>query len=100
MICSRSHWTAVAASVAGVVWWNTKIAHPETPGIAEAWVASPKVSRVEILPDEPLAEPATRFEAATAPSWMTAGVISLSGGKIDGDTDSDGKPDESWDDEV
>ena len=68
--------------------------------LAEIWY---DVRVVE--PTSPVEEPAEATsivnvaEAEVAPSWMTAGVISLSGGKVE-DEDGDGKPDGSWDDEV
>ena len=95
---------AVAASVAGIVWWNTRGDIPGTLNlqggddqVAEVWT---KISTQESQPEDVLREQPSGFEATAAPSWMTAGVISLSGGKIEDDTDGDGKPDESWDDEV
>lgn len=93
---------AVAASVAAMVWWNTRDVPgtPSGPQIADAAAVWSGINQAEILPEDVAREQSPQFEAALAPSWMTAGVISLSGGKIDDDTDADGKPDESWDDEI
>jgi hypothetical protein len=92
---------AAAASVAGAVWWNMQGTKAGKSELAEIWnevrvvePASPAIER----PAE--AGPMVDVAAAeVAPSWMTAGVISLSGGKVE-DEDGDGKPDDSWDDEV
>ena len=91
----------VAASVAGAIWWNMQGAKEGKSELAEIWVF---VKATEPIP--PVAEKPTESapmldvaEADVAPSWMTAGVISISGGKVE-DDDGDGKPDESWDDEV
>ena len=91
---------AVAASVAGAVWWNMQGPKAGKSELAEIWY---DVRVVE--PTSPVEKPAEATsivnvaEAEVAPSWMTAGVISLSGGKVE-DEDGDGKPDGSWDDEV
>jgi hypothetical protein len=93
---------AVAASVAGVVWWNMQGQQGGESKLAEAWSDVRKVDSTPI-PAERLVESRTFvdvYEPEIAPAWMTAGVISLSGGKVDDDADGDGKPDESWDDEV
>jgi hypothetical protein len=92
---------AVAASVAGAVWWNTQGPKGGKPELADIWVS---VKATEPIPPavEKLSEPGSMVDVAhadAAPSWMTAGVISLSGGKVE-DGDGDGKPDGSWDDEV
>jgi hypothetical protein len=90
---------ALAASIAGAVWWNMQGPTTATSELAKIWVDTPPAEvppTIERLPDSsPLVE-----TADAAPSWMTAGVISLSGGKVEDDGDGDGKPDESWDDEV
>lgn len=90
---------AVAASVAGALWWNMPSTKSVSPEVAKTWV--------DMRPDEAplaIAKPVEQISiselADAAPSWMTAGVISLSGGKLEDDGDGDGKPDESWDDEV
>lgn len=90
----------VAASVAGAVWWNMPGPKGGKLELAEIW------NDVRVVePTPPVEKPAEATsivnvaEAEVAPSWMTAGVISLSGGKVE-DEDGDGKPDESWDDEV
>ena len=92
---------AVAASVAGAVWWNMQVPKAGTSELAESWIW---VKATGLVPSavEKHAEPKSVVDAAeadVAPSWMTAGVISLSGGKVE-DEDGDGKPDGSWDDEV
>lgn len=90
---------AAAASIAGVIWWNMPSAKSMTPEIAGTWVELRPVETLPVVPKpvepRPIPEP-----ASAAPSWMTAGVISLNGGKLEEDGDGDGKPDESWDDEV
>jgi hypothetical protein len=94
---------AAAASVAGLVWWSSQSPETDTPELAELWTESrsvepqPVVPEVSILELSPVLDSA---DAAIAPSWMMAGVISQSGGKVEEDLDGDGKPDESWDDEV
>jgi ferric-dicitrate binding protein FerR (iron transport regulator) len=91
---------AVAASVAGFVWWNSQAPKSGTSELAEIWTQSraiePSVPDVSTIEHSPVLDSA---EPATAPSWMMAGVISQGGGKVD-DVDGDGKPDETWDDEV
>ena len=89
---------AVAASVAGVVWWNMQGPLSGTPELAKTWADVRAVEPVSPVLEE-LVEPGPVLDADAAPSWMTAGVISLSGGKVE-DDDGDGKPDGSWDDEV
>ena len=91
---------AVAASVAGAVWWNIQGPKSGTSDLAEAWNKTLVDAPAAPIIDEP-AESGLVLDAepAIAPSWMTAGVISLSGGKVE-DDDGDGKPDEAWDDEV
>lgn len=90
---------AVAASVAGAVWWNMPKSQQEKSNIAESWAAMRAVDPPAPAGEVP-AELGPALDAAdTAPSWMTAGVISLNGGKQE-DDDGDGKPDGSWDDEV
>jgi hypothetical protein len=91
----------VAASVAGAVWWNLQGQQAGESNLAEAW-SNVREAESASLPEK-LAEPRSIVDVAEpeiAPSWMTAGVISLGGGKVQDDTDGDGKPDESWDDEV
>jgi hypothetical protein len=91
---------AAAASIAGAVWWNMEGPKAGKSELAEIW----NYVRV-VEPAPPVEKPAEATsivnvaEAEVAPSWMTAGVISLSGGKVE-DEDGDGRPDESWDDEV
>jgi hypothetical protein len=92
---------AAAASVVGAVWWNMQEQKSAKSELAEIWIS---VKATEPIPPavEKLADPRSMVEVAeadVAPSWMTAGVISLSGGKVE-DDDGDGKPDGSWDDEV
>ncbi len=91
---------AVAASVAGAVWWNMQGPKSGTSDLAEAWNETRADAPAALIIDEP-AETGLVLDAEPeiAPSWMTAGVISLSGGKVE-DDDGDGKPDEAWDDEV
>jgi len=92
---------AVAASVAGAVWWNMQGPKVGTSELAETWVFVKTTEPIPPVVEKP-AESAPVLdvaEADVAPSWMTAGVISLSGGKVE-DEDGDGKPDGSWDDEV
>jgi hypothetical protein len=90
---------AAAASVAGAIWWNMPSPKNVTPEVAKTWVemrpAETPVVGVKSAEAIFIPEP-----AAAAPSWMTAGVISLNGGKLEDDGDGDGKPDEAWDDEV
>lgn len=91
---------AVAASVAGAIWWNMPVSQQGKADIAENWAFVRDVD-----PPAPAIEEASELgpvldSADAAPSWMTAGVISLSGGKVEDDDDGDGKPDGSWDDEV
>jgi hypothetical protein len=92
-----------AASVAGLVWWNSQSRPDATPALADAWsksraveppLSSPEASPVEIFPLLDSGEP------AIAPAWMTAGVIGQHGGVVVDDLDGDGKPDDSWQDEV
>ncbi|MFN0021962.1 MAG: hypothetical protein ACKVP0_27250 [Pirellulaceae bacterium] len=91
---------AVAASVAGAVWWNMPGFQSDNSSIAENWAAMRAVDPPAPSVEAP-AELGPALDAAdAAPSWMTAGVISLSGGKVEDDGDGDGKPDGSWDDEV
>ncbi len=105
---SRNYWSygfggicagAAAASIAGAIWWNIPSPKAVTPEVASTWVELRPVETLPVVPKpvepQPLPEP-----ASAAPSWMTAGVISLSGGKLEDDVDGDGKPDESWDHEV
>jgi len=91
---------AVAASVAGAVWWNLPGSQLVNSNIAENWAAVRAIDPPSPAVEAP-AELGPALDAAdVAPSWMTAGVISLSGGKVEDDGDGDGKPDGSWDDEV
>ena len=93
---------AAAASVAGAVWWNMQGPKTGTSELAEIWTAARSVEATPTAIDDPV-ETGPVLDVAepdAAPSWMTAGVISLSGGKVEDDGDGDGKPDESWDDEV
>lgn len=92
---------AAAASVAGAVWWNMQGTKTGKSELAKIWIERRADEPTPPIIDEP-AEPGpvlNSSEPEIAPSWMTAGVISLSGGKVE-DDDGDGKPDESWDDEV
>ena len=92
---------AAAASVAGAIWWNMQGPKTGTSELAKIWTVLP-VEPTLSVPEEPV-ETTPVLDAVglnAAPSWMTAGVISLSGGKVEDDGDGDGKPDESWDDEV
>ena len=92
---------AAAASVAGAVWWNMQGPTMGTPELAEIWTQTRAVEPMLPTMDESAESgPVLDAEPDVAPSWMTAGVISLSGGKVEDDGDGDGKPDESWDDEV
>ena len=92
---------AVAASVAGAVWWNMQGPKTGTSELAESWTLTRSVEPMLPVHDEPVESGPVidSAEQEVAPSWMTAGVISLSGGKVE-DEDGDGKPDGSWDDEV
>ncbi len=93
--------SAAAASVAGAVWWNMQGPKAGTSELAESWTLTRSVEPILPVHDEPVESGPVIDSAETevAPSWMTAGVISLSGGKVE-DGDGDGKPDGSWDDEV
>ena len=93
---------AVAASVAGAVWWNMQSPATGTSELAERWTEARSVEPAPTAIDESV-ETTPVLDVAqpdVAPSWMTSGVISLSGGKVEDDGDGDGKPDESWDDEI
>lgn len=93
---------AIAASVVGAIWWNVPGQKPGTSELAEIWVERGAADPLATAADDST-ESVQVLNAAdpeVAPSWMTAGVISLSGGKVKEDTDGDGKPDDSWDDEV
>ncbi|MBC7851853.1 MAG: hypothetical protein IAF94_00310 [Pirellulaceae bacterium] len=92
---------AAAASVAGAVWWNMQGPMTGTSELAESWTKARAIEPMLPTMDESAESgPVLDAEPDAAPSWMTAGVISLSGGKVEDDGDGDGKPDESWDDEV
>ncbi|MGI8981886.1 MAG: hypothetical protein ACR2FY_21860 [Pirellulaceae bacterium] len=92
---------AAAASVAGAVWWNMQGPTTGTSELAEIWTKARAVEQIPAVTEEPAESgPVLDAEPDVAPSWMTAGVISLSGGKVEDDGDGDGRPDESWDDEV
>lgn len=92
---------AAAASVAGVVWWNIQGPAMGTSELAEKWTQARAVEQSPVAIDESAESGAVLdAEPDVAPSWMTAGVISLSGGKVEDDGDGDGRPDDSWDDEV
>ena len=87
---------AVAASVAGAVWWNMQGPQTGKSELAEIWIAVKVTEPTPPVVEKPV-EPASIVdvaEADVAPSWMTAGVISLSGGKVE-DDDGDGTMDES-----
>ena len=91
---------AAAASLAGAVWWNLPGSNPGKAELAEIWTKTRAVEPALLPVEEHIeAGPVLNAESGIAPSWMTAGVISLSGGQVE-DDDGDGKPDESWDDEV
>ena len=92
---------AAAASVAGAVWWNMQGSKTGTSELAEKWTQARAVEQSPVAIDESAESGAVLdAEPDIAPSWMTAGVISLSGGKVEDDGDGDGRPDDSWDDEV
>jgi ferric-dicitrate binding protein FerR (iron transport regulator) len=92
---------AAAASVAVAVWWNTPGPTTGTLELAEIWTEARAIEPAQGTADESTeSETVLEVESDGAPSWMTAGVISLGGGKVMNDSDGDGKPDESWDDEV
>lgn len=104
---------AIAASVAGLVWIGLGNSWRQ-PGfeansqVAEIWSESITTTTDSALANTVNDEPApVADELATdelsvddvPPSWLTAGVVGLSGEELIGDADGDGKPDESWDDE-
>lgn len=94
---------AAAASVAGLVWWSSQSPKTDTPELAENWARSRTVEPLPVVPEVSSPEFSRLMDSAdeaSAPSWMMAGVISQNGGKVEDDMDGDGKPDESWDDEV
>ncbi len=104
---------AIAASVAGLIWIGLGNSWRQ-PGfeansqVAEIWSESITTTTDSTLASTMSDEPSSVADELAAdeltiddmtPSWLTAGVVGLSGEELIDDADNDGKPDESWDDE-